>query len=110
MRLRAQKARPSVVRGAVSHQRMVCAMTYRMYGALVASVGVAALLLAANETFARSGSGPRGAFASTHSMSHPSRAHAFRHHRRSGVPFWPAAGGYFDGPSGEPIVDAAQPV
>ena len=91
---------------------MVCAMTYRMYGALVASVGVAALLLAANETFARSGSGPRGAFASTHSMSRPSVSHLLRHHRRNGVgPFWPAVGGYFDGPSdGQPLADVAQPV
>jgi hypothetical protein len=89
---------------------MVRAMKFRMYAAVIASLSAAALMLAANETFARSGSAPRGAFASTHPMPHPSGAHAFRHHRRSGVPFWPAAGGFVDGPSGEPIVDTAQPV
>ena len=84
-------------------------MTYRMYGTFVASLSVLALMLAANETFAASGAGPRGAFASTHSMSRPSVAHSFRHHRRNNVgAFWP--GDIFYGPSGgEPVGDVAQP-
>jgi hypothetical protein len=90
---------------------MVRAMKFRMYAAVIASLSAAAaLMLAASETLARSGSAPRGAFASTHPIPHLSGAHGFRHHRRSGVPFWPAVGGFVDGPSGEPIVDAAQPV
>ena len=90
---------------------MVRAMTHKMYGALVASLGVIALMLAANETFARSGSGPRGAFASPHPMFRPGVSPLFRHHRRNGAGlFLPATGGYFYGPSnGEPVVDGTQP-
>src|SRR5882757_9389401 len=85
-------------------------MTYRMYGTFVASLSVLALMLAANATFAASGAGPRGAFASTHSMSRPSVAHSFRHHRRNNVgAFWPADAGFFYGPSNdEPIADGTQ--
>ena len=85
-------------------------MTQKMYGALVASLGAVALMLAANETLA--GSGPRGAFASPHPMFRPSVSPVFRHHRRNGVaPFWPATGGTFYGPSdGAPVVDGTQPV
>ena len=64
---------------------MVRAMTYRMYGTFVASLSVLALMLAANEASARSGGAPRGAFASTHSMSRPLVAHSLRHHRRNNV-------------------------
>lgn len=80
-------------------------MTYRKYGALVASVSVAALMLASStETFARSGTMPRGAFASSHPV-HP----AFRHHhaRVPGTFWWPGTGGYFNSPSGEPVAGIA---
>jgi hypothetical protein len=89
---------------------LVDAMT-RMYGALIASVSVVALMLATNETFARSGGGHSGGFTSTRSISRPLLAHSFRHHRRNLVGgFWPTEGGYFDGPSiGEPLGDVAQP-
>ncbi len=86
-------------------------MTNRMYGAFIACLGAAALMLAANETFAAgSGAGPRGAFASTHSASRPLAAHALRHHRRNnGGSFWP--GDFYDGSSdGGPVVEAAPPV
>jgi hypothetical protein len=83
-------------------------MTYRMYGTLVASLGVAVVMLAANETFARSGAAPRAGFAPTHSR--PAVAHSFRHHRRFGRAFWPAVDGfYYDPSNGEPVVDAAPP-
>jgi hypothetical protein len=87
-------------------------MTYRMYGALVASLSVAALMLAASETFARTGAASRGGFASTHWISHRSVAQSLRHHRRNnGGTFWPAVGDYYDGPSnGEPMADVTQPV
>ena len=71
-----------------------------MYGALIASVGVVALMLAANDTFARSGAAHRGGGASTHSISHPRIAQSFGHHRRNNVGIlWPAEGGFFYGPS-----------
>ena len=82
-----------------------------MYGAFIASLGVVALMLGANETLARSGAAPRAGVASGHPVFRPSVAHAFRHHRRNKVgTFWPGAGGFFYGPNGEPITDAAQPV
>ena len=80
-------------------------MAYRTYGALVASIGVAALMLApATETFARSGAAaaPRGGFAGPHP--------AVRHHGGR-VPggFFPLAGGYYGGSyyPGEPVAQAA---
>jgi len=87
-------------------------MTHRMYGAFIASLSVVALMLAANETFARSGAAPRGGFTSTHSISRPSVAQSLRHHRRNNVgTLWPAVGGFFYGPSnGEPMVDVTQPI
>jgi hypothetical protein len=84
-------------------------MTYRMYGAFIASLSAVALMLAANETFARSGAASQGGVTSTH--SHRSVAQSFRHHRRNNAAiFWPGVGDYFDGPSyGGPMVDGAQP-
>jgi hypothetical protein len=111
MRLRAPKARLSSLGGCSVTNELVRAMTYRMYAALIASLSVVALMLAANETFARSGGAPRAAFASTHSMFRPSVA--LRHHRRNnGGTFFPAVGGdFFYGPStGEPLANATQPV
>ena len=82
-------------------------MTHRTYRALVASLSVVALMLAANETFARSGAAPRAGFAP---MSRPAVAPSFRHHRRIGRAFWPAVGGfYYDPSNGEPVFDAAPP-
>jgi hypothetical protein len=84
-----------------------------MYGAFIASLSVAALMLATNETFARSGAAFRGGVA-PHSISrfHSSAAQLFRHHRRNnnvGV-FWPGVGDDFYGSSyGEPIAGVAQP-
>jgi hypothetical protein len=86
-------------------------MTHRLYGALVASLGAAALLLAATEGFARSGTAPRGAgVAAPH--AHSPGARAFRHHGRNrGYP-WPAAGGFLYGApnGGEPAVDVPQSI
>src|SRR5437879_12311556 len=82
-------------------------MAYRMYGAFIAFLSAVALMLAANETFARSAAAVRGGSASTHSISRPSIAHSLRHHRRNNVGiFWP---GDFYGPSyDEPMVDVPQ--
>jgi hypothetical protein len=90
-------------------------MTHRMYGAFIASLGVAAVMLGATETFARPGAAPGAAptagFAAPHPMFRPGVARPFRHHRRSNVgPFWPGAGGFYDEPpNGEALVDGGQP-
>ena len=85
-------------------------MAYRVYGTFIASLGVVALMLAANETSARSGPA-RGGVASTHSISRAAVAHSFRHHRRNNVgALWPGVGDFYTGPSnGEPVLDATQP-
>jgi hypothetical protein len=91
-------------------------MTYRMYGAFIASLSAVMLMLAANETLARSGGAPRGGIASSHSISRPSLAHSFRRRGRNNVgAFWP--GDFFDGSSngfygpsnGEPIGGVGPP-
>jgi hypothetical protein len=81
-----------------------------MCRALIASLSLIALMFAADEAFAAPGAVGRGGPASARSMSHPSIAHSFRHHRRHGVgAFWPG-GDFSYGPSnGEPIVDLARP-
>jgi len=78
-----------------------------MNGALIASLGVVAFVLAPNEAFARSG-GARGAFASTHPISRPTAAHAFRHHRGNNV-FWPGIGGDYYGPDVAPVGEVPGP-
>jgi hypothetical protein len=83
-----------------------------MYGALIASLGVVALMLTANPTFARSAAAHgAGFFASARPISHSTAARSFRHHRRNNAAvFWPATDGDFYGPSnGEPMVDATPP-
>ena len=83
-------------------------MTYRMHWALLASLSAAALMLAANETFARSGAAPGGGVPSAHPIFRPSAAHSFRHHRRNFV--GGPVGGYYYAPSnGESIADVTQP-
>src|SRR5260370_9822360 len=112
MHLRARKAGLSVPLGCCSvTNELVCAMTYRMYGALIASLSVVALMLAAHDTCARAGGASRGWFTSTHSISRPSVDHSFRHHRRNNVGiFWPTEGDFSYGPSnGEPLADVTQP-
>jgi hypothetical protein len=77
-------------------------MSYRIYGALIASVGAAALLFAANDAFARSGGGG-GARAGVAPAPSVARGHfgpSFRPHRRGFVGgFWPGTTGYFDAPA-----------
>ena len=81
-------------------------MAYRIYGALIAPLSVAVLILAASDSFARSAQAtPRSGVASPHAMP---RAPGIGHHRR-GHPgaFWPATGGYYYGPTyGEQSVAA----
>ncbi|SDT15292.1 hypothetical protein SAMN05444158_4590 [Bradyrhizobium canariense] len=87
-------------------------MTYRMYGAFIASLSVVALVLTANETFAAgSGAVHRGGFTSAHAMARGSVAQSFRHGRRNNRgTFWPGDGGFYYEPSdGEPPIDATPP-
>lgn len=87
-------------------------MTYRMHGTILASLGAVALMLAANQAFARSGAAAHGTVTSTRSNSHPFIAQSLRHHRRNNVgTVWPAAGAFFYGPSsGEPMAGVTQPI
>jgi hypothetical protein len=81
-----------------------------MYWALVASVSVVALMLATNETFARSAAAPRAG--SIPAPSRPAVAQSFRHHPRirGGTAFWPTAGDFsYDPSNGEPVAGAAPP-
>jgi hypothetical protein len=106
MRLWPRKAALSIPECCPVTNELVHAMT-RMYRAFIASLSVATLVVATNETFARSGGGHRGVFPSMHSPV----AQSFQHHRRSNVGgLWPTAAGDFYEPSnGEPLVDATQP-
>lgn len=71
------------------NRELVRAMSFRTNGALMASLGVAALLLASpTETYARSGTAARGTFSSHHP--------GFRHHVRVPGIVLPGTGGYYD--------------
>ena len=87
-----------------------------MYWAFIASVSAAALLLATNETFARSGVAP-GGFSSVRPIRNASAVPWFRHHQRhSNIgTYWLGAGGYYDGASNgerfaDPLPDVTQPM
>jgi hypothetical protein len=93
---------------------MVRVMTFRMVGALVASLGFVALAGSANEAAARSGApAVAGAAGARPVAAHAPIGRPFRHHHgRSGFGgFWPTAGGYYDGASygGAPVIDVTQP-
>jgi hypothetical protein len=86
-------------------------MTRRVFGALAASIGAIALLLAANQASARSGAAHAG-FSSPHSHPafRPRIAHALKHRRRNGFDgFWSGWGDYSYGPIGEPGADLTAP-
>ena len=85
-------------------------MAYKVYGALVASLGAIALLFVAGETIARPATAHGAGFAPTHSISRPHLAQSLRHRGRNRVgAFWPGVGGFYDGPDGAPMVDATPP-
>jgi hypothetical protein len=84
-------------------------MTHRMYPAFIASLSAIAVMLAASETFARSGTASHGGFASAHSISHSSTSRSLRHHRFNNIgTFWPGDG-FYGAPNGESGADVAQP-
>jgi hypothetical protein len=96
---------------------MVRAMSFRIYSALIASLGAVALMLATNEVSARA-TGSRGLVAAAphatghrpFGMGHRPFAHAFRDHRGSfGGGFWPGDDGY-ESSYGQAPAGVTQPV
>ncbi len=79
-------------------------MKSTMQKAFIASLGALALTFAASETFAQSGGAPGAGAAAARAMP-LAAAHAFRQHRRHFI--GPAVGGFYYGPDGAPLVDAA---
>jgi len=85
-------------------------MTLKTYAALVASLGLMTAL-APSETFAGSQAAPGRGFAATHAIPHGFAARSlFRHRGNNPGLLWPAGGGFFYGPNGEPVEGVAQPV
>jgi hypothetical protein len=89
-------------------------MTYRVTGALIASLSAVTLLLSANQTFARSGGAPHGLLAApapATARAPIASAPRFRNARNPFV-YWPGGGGFFyDGLSGaESYAGVAQPL
>jgi hypothetical protein len=81
-----------------------------MYGVIIAAVSATALMLAANDTFARSGAAPGGSVSLTHSFPRQSFTQSFRLHRRNGgSPLWPAAGGVYGATNGDLLGDVVRP-
>lgn len=93
-------------------------MKYKVSGALLASLSVAAVMLSAGDSFARPGGATPaaapapGAFVKPPPMFRPPGAHAFRNHNRGGLGFFPGVGGtYYGGaPYGEAPVAVGQPI
>ena len=92
-------------------------MKYKVSGALLASLSVAAVMLSAGDSFARpGGAAPAaapapGAFVKPPPMFRPPGAHAFRNHNRGGLGFFPGVGGYYgSAPYGEAPVAVGQPI
>lgn len=84
-------------------------MKYKIYGAVVASLGMATVMLSTNETLARPAgvaqAAPAAPFVAPPGMHRPPGAHAFRpHHRGAGFGFPGGYGGGFIG--GVPYGDA----
>jgi hypothetical protein len=92
-------------------------MMSRSYGALVASLSAAALLLAASDSFARpGGAAPHGVVATappSGSVARPPIAPGARFRGRN-TPwvYWPGGGGFYygGGNDNQPFVDIGQPV
>ncbi|WP_314956413.1 hypothetical protein [Bradyrhizobium cosmicum] len=91
-------------------------MMSRSYGALVASFSAAALLLAASDSFARTGGGaPHGVTTAAAPTAHaraPIGPGARFRGRNTPWVYWPGGGGFFydNAGYGQPFADAGQPV
>ena len=80
-------------------------MTYRKYGALVASLSAIALVCAASEASARAAGGAPGRGGVGVVRPAPHGLHGFRHGRFNGGFFWPGYGDTYGAyaPTSEPI-------
>lgn len=89
-------------------------MMSRSFGALLASLSAAALLLSPSDSFARPGGAtPHGIATAAPPAARPSIAPGARfHHRNGSFVYWPGGGGFFnDGAAySEPFADAGQPI
>ena len=75
-------------------------MAYRMYGALIAPLSVAVLMLAANDVSAQVQAAPRAGMAAPHSMPRPPAVgHGRRNHPGA---FWSATGSFYEPSYSEP--------
>ncbi len=84
-------------------------MMYRVFGATIASLSAATLLLVSDASFARSGIAPH-AFLPPHAGVHPPLAPSHRFHGRNPFVYWPGGGGFFYEPSAsESYPDLVQP-
>jgi hypothetical protein len=89
---------------------LVRTMTYKIYGAFVASLSVLALMVATNETFARSGTAVRGGFTPAHAMAHPSVGQSLRHFRRRNAALvWASGDPFYGSGYGDAGADVTQP-
>lgn len=87
-------------------------MAYRMYGALLASLGVGALILAPNETFADPAAALHGGSVAVNPAFRPSAGRPLQRHRgHYARGFWPGTAGYFYEPPyyAEPGVEVVPP-
>jgi hypothetical protein len=90
---------------------LVRTMTYRTYGALLASLSAATLLLATSNSIARSGGVAPHGVAGAPAAVHPPIAPSARFHRRNSFVFWPGGGGFFYGaPTSDSYADMGQPL
>src|SRR4051794_8570461 len=80
-------------------------MTYKIYGALIASLS-AALILATSEASARTAAGARNAVARP--IARPLAVHSLRHHRGRNL-FWPGVDGTYYGPDGRAVTEGYPP-
>jgi hypothetical protein len=78
----------------------------------IASLSAVSLILAANETFARTGTAPGGGAALAHPVLRPLVARSLHHHRGNNLgAFWPGADDQSYAPSNvEPNMGVAAPV
>lgn len=95
-----------------ANPELVRAMAYGMYGALIASLGVAAVILAPNETFADPVATYTGGSVSARPAFRPPTGRPLPRHRgHNARTFWPAgaAGYFYEPPYAEPGVNVAPP-
>ena len=96
--------------GLFANSELVRAMAYKMYGALIASLGVAAVILAPNATFADPVTTVAGGSVAANPAFRPSGRPLQRHRGHNARAFWPGSAGYFyEPPYAEPGAEIVPP-